>query len=85
MLIQITDPDAKGKRSLIVTDETGELFNQPIDDVKHGHKLGNIGLKHGWDSEELAVAVKADTAHANAAIDKGRADAKPKTALKPKK
>lgn len=58
MLIQITDPDAKGQRSLIVTDETGEVFNQPIDDVKHGHKLGNIGLAHGWDSPEMTAALK---------------------------
>ena len=60
MLINIGDADPKTKaRILSVSDETDELFNATVPDTAHGHKLAKIGLKHGWDSDELKAAAKA--------------------------
>jgi hypothetical protein len=58
MLINIGDADKNGKRVLTVSDETGEFFKQSVADTAHGHKLAKVGLKHGWDSPEMAKAVK---------------------------
>lgn len=58
MLINIGDADKSGKRVLTVTDGDVELYSGMVDDTKAGQKLANIGLKHGWDSDEFKKAAK---------------------------
>lgn len=60
MLINIGDADKSGERVLTVSDETGEVFRATVASTVAAHKLAKIGLKHGWDSVDLAKAVKSD-------------------------
>lgn len=77
MEINIGD-EVKGKRPVRVMDGDAVLFEHAADDVDHAHKLLKIGRKHGWDSDELAEATKAETKKENARIDAGKAKAEPK-------
>lgn len=56
MLINITGTG--DKRTLTVTDASGVLFEAKGLKLADAHKLAKIGLAHGWDSPELAKAVK---------------------------
>lgn len=87
MLINITDADENGKRKLVVTDGDTELFSQSIADTAAGHRLAKAGQRHGWDSDDLAEAVKAETEREKARVEGGKKAAecgKPAPAPKPK-
>jgi hypothetical protein len=58
MLINISDADKSGKRTLTVTDGDTKLYSGPVDNTAAGQKLANVGLKHGWDSDEFKAATK---------------------------
>lgn len=62
MLINIGDADKSGKRTLTVTDGDQKLYSGAVDDTAAGQKLANVGLKHGWDSNEFKAASKPKSA-----------------------